>query len=442
MLDRLSNFFITENIDLENNPILLAVSGGVDSMLMLDLFRVSGIDFEIAHCNFGLRGEESEADEKLVARVAGQIGVKCHIEYFETAEYAKKKGVSIEMAARELRYNWFNKLLEKGKCRLLATAHHKTDVVETMLLNLVKGTGIAGLHGIKPKRANIIRPMLFATRSEILQEAKERNLIWRDDKSNESRKHQRNQIRLDVLPKLKTLNPAVEEAFNKTAYKVSEAEKFIKHYIDRVFGDVSFAPKQGSSINIKLVLNSPSPIIILYELLKTFGFNYQQCTDILEALNGGVGKIFLTDQFQANIDREDIIINRIPMKLKQYKIEKDDQCVEYGDKKLEFIVVDTKTIKLKNKDSIALLDAEQLKFPLLLRPWEAGDYFYPLGLKGKKKLSDFMIDKKIPVNLKQKVMVLVSGDSIAWVVGYRIDERYKIRPESKFAYKFELKENV
>lgn len=422
------------------NKILLAVSGGLDSVAMLQCFKDAGIaNFGVAHCNFGLRGEESDEDELFVKKLAKRAKATFHSHFFETEAFAKQEKISTQMAARQLRYSWFEKLKETYGYDYIATAHHRNDSLETVLFNMVKGTGIAGLHGISPKSGDIIRPLLFADKEAILDFVAEKQLSWREDSSNESIKYSRNIIRLEVVPVLKKINPDLENSFQHTIDRIQQVEAlYYKTIEDLVLKAVE---KKGKDVFIDLELLEAEKVgsAMLWELIKPYGFNYVQAKEILERLFNGAGKIFDAPTYRLNIDREYLILSP-----KQHEyffptaILLDQNQYESEDLRLSFATVASEGFKITSNKRIAALDFDRLKFPLELRKWQRGDVFFPLGMKQKKKLSDFMIDEKIPLNLKERVFVLTSEGKIVWVIGYRLDDRFKITEKTKTVFKVQI----
>jgi tRNA(Ile)-lysidine synthase len=406
------------------DKILLAVSGGVDSMVMLHLFQECGFNIGIAHANFQLRGDESEGDEKFVEAVCKKNSIPFFNKKFETEDYAKSNHLSIQMAARELRYEWFNELLTEKCYDFLATAHHLNDSIETVLLNFVRGSGLEGFDGIASKNGKIIRPMLFATRLEIENYAKENKIGWREDRSNATDDYSRNFIRHQVSPLLKELNPSLERTFDESINKISGAVELME--IGAEQWRQKFERKKDNQIlldkkGFELIKNPES---ILWILIKGFGFNFDQSAQIIAALNGQSGKRFSSSQFELVIDRDHLIMSKNQIELTETLIEVNQTEASLGNFKMK--IEKKEKVNFKNDPSIAFLDADKLTFPLRWRKWKPGDSFHPLGMNHKKKLSDFLIDQKISVADKESITVLEMGNEIVWVIGYRIDERFKV----------------
>ena len=419
--------------------ILLAVSGGVDSVVMVQLFKDAGYNFGIAHVNFGLRGEESDGDEIFVKNLADQAGVPCYVKHFDTKKYASGLKISIQMAARDLRYAWFEELLNEHGYSYVATAHHLDDQAETFFINLLRGTGISGMHGILPKQGKIIRPLMFTTREKIISVATDLNLEWREDRSNKSRKYLRNKLRLDVLAELYKINPLFSYKLNESISHLRDVETIYNSHIAGVTADLVQHTPAGILISIDWVYDYEPHNTYLYELLKPYGFSYPVVKEIVRSLDTFSGKIFYSPTHRLLRDRENFIIqpladlNSDHFNGEVFYLEKEILNIEHP-----VCLCTHQTDNIidlpMGKASIACLDMDKLKFPLKLRKWEKGDWFMPLGLKGKKKLSDFFINQKLSLAEKEKTWLLLSGDDIVWVIGKRIDNRFRITPKTKKAF--------
>lgn len=431
MFQAFLKFTKTHKLIAKNDRVLVAVSGGADSTALAHLLFKAGIPFGIAHCNFQLRGEESEDDEKFVRNLAKMLEVNCHVKRFDTDSVAASQNISVQMAARDLRYAWFEELIHSGDYTKVATAHHKNDTLETVIFNLTKGTGIAGFHGIKIKRGKIIRPLLFASREEIENYLEENRLKWREDSSNESEKYHRNLIRKKVIPLLKQINPNLENSIEQTVAKMGAVEAFFVDKMEPVKSQLLENRNGDLWMGIEKLRKIKGKEIVLFEILKEYGFNFAQCTDILTATNDQPGKLFYSATHVLNVDRDHLVLSGVSDDSTSFQIEKSDRLIATPHFSLQCEAVAVDNFKLVASSNIAFLDDEKLRFPLQIRPWKQGDYFYPLGMKNRKKLSDYMIDEKIPVNLKSKVFVLLSEQNIVWVIGHRIDNRYKITSTTK-----------
>ncbi|MTI20094.1 tRNA lysidine(34) synthetase TilS [Fulvivirga sp. RKSG066] len=419
----------------EDDKILLAVSGGIDSVIMVHLFKEAGFKFAIAHCNFMLRGEASDKDETFVKTLAHDLGVDFFSKRFETKKYATHHNLSTQIAARDLRYGWFASLLNKEGFSYVATAHHINDSLETMLYNLTKGTGIAGLTGIPVKNDRIIRPMLFTERQEVERYAQEKEIKWREDASNASNDYSRNMIRNKVVPLLKEINPSLESTLQNTLLRLEGAAQALKQQVENF--NTAYTTEQGVDVFINKTAFKDLHLGLAAEVLKPFEFNFIQVKDIMSALEGE-GKVFDSVDYRLNIDRQSLIISPQELKIPgEAYIERGDTQFDNGLLSLDIQLQEIKSPPQFSQEE-ALIPVDKLKFPLTVRQWKEGDSFFPLGMRGKKKLSDFMIDNKIPLNLKQRVFVLESAGEIAWVIGHRLDERYKLLPDTKQAFNFRI----
>ncbi len=436
MIEAFKTFVSQQHLFSPQDSVLLAVSGGIDSVVMADLFAQANYCFAIAHVNFRLRGEASEADEAFVRTLADQYGVPCYVQAFDTQAESQQSGSSVQMTARSLRYDWLQLLAKERKFACVATAHQKNDVFETLLFNLTKGTGIAGLHGIPVKTRLLIRPLLFATRTDIAQYARQRPLSWREDASNLSVKYARNRIRLEVMPALLKINPNLLHTLDDTLERMQGAEKVLQHYVKQIKAESLQKIGQDIFISLTALQKAEALPVVLAELLKPYDFPYAQVKTIagfIQNASSATGKRFTSARYVLNIDRTHLIISPAEASGRYAAyLEKDTHQLTLDDhRRLVCQVAEASTYKLPADPAIAALDLEKLTFPLQIRSWQEGDRFYPLGMQGKKKLSDFMIDRKIPLNLKDRILVLLSSDAIAWVVGHRIDERFKITKATK-----------
>ena len=432
MLNDFIDFIKLENLFNSKHKILLGVSGGVDSVVMVDLFFKSGLDFGIAHCNFGLRGKESDEDNSFVELLAQKNHVLFYSKKFDTLTYANNQSISIQMAARDLRINWFEEVILSHGYNYYATAHHLDDQIETILNNFFRGTGISGLHGILPKRNKLIHPMLFCFRKQIEEYADKHQLRYREDRTNKKTEYIRNQIRHQLIPVIKKIYPNYQKTISENIQRIHQVETIYRNHIQKKVEELIVKNKEYVRIPIKKLFNLQPVEMYLYELIKPYGFNYANAADILNSINASSGKYFLSDTHKITKDRTDLIIEE----------RKKEVPWEYLIEKEEIQVSDPVNLKMKNekyttnykiskKSNIAYLDTEKLKYPLKLRKWYKGDYFYPLGMNQKKLISDFFIDNKVSVPDKEKTWLLVSEKQIVWVIGHRIDNRYKITANTK-----------
>ena len=444
LLQKFIDFNAEKRMAGTNKKALLAVSGGMDSMIMCDLFHEAKFPFAIAHCNFQLRGKESDADEELVKKIAKKYDVEIFVKKFETKKHAEEKNISIQLAARELRYNWFEELRKEKGFNLIATAHHLNDNIETILFNLTKGTGIRGLRGIPVRQVNIIRPLLFASRKEIEIYQREKSLEYRDDSSNADDKYTRNKIRHHIIPLLKEINPSLEKTFAEKVELFSQLETMYDKEMKKLSLQL-FLPRNSNIyipvLKLKKTKNASS---VLFEYLKDFGFNAEQVEDILACVDEEAGKQFLSSQARIIKDRKFFILTKLAdIHSSSQWINEGDTEVKLGDVKLIISNIEyrmkNEELKKKNK-AIALLDKAKLEFPLIARRWKQGDYFYPFGMKmKKKKLKKFFTDEKIPLHEKENIWAIESNKKIVWVAGYRIDERFKMTEKTKEVLKLQLK---
>jgi tRNA(Ile)-lysidine synthase len=411
------------------DKILLAVSGGIDSMVMLHLFRQAGFTVGVAHCNFQLRGNDSLADETLVSDTCAALQVPFHAKRFATSGYAAGSGLSIQMAARQLRYDFFSDLLNDHGYACLATAHHLNDALETTILNLVKGTGMDGLQGIPVKNGRTIRPLLFATKEMLAAHAARHGLRWREDASNASDDYQRNFIRHQVIPSLKTLNPGLEHTYQATSERITGAAHFAKNYIDMVAAGAISASGENITLSRKKLTATAFPAVMLWELIKDRGFNFTQCQEIVA--DHQPGKKFFSATHVLVTDREAYILQeKKPEHVLSLAIEAQMASVKNGNAALHFEVCPRAQFSLAKDQAVAQLDLDKITYPLLWRTWRNGDSFVPLGMHHSKKLSDFLIDLKVPLPEKEKVTVIESAGTIVWVVGLRINDHYKVTPQT------------
>lgn len=432
MLQKVSGFIQSHSLCQPESRILAAVSGGIDSTVLCEVLHQLKYDFAIAHCNFGLRAEEAEADQQFVKKLAKKYEAPFFTENFNTRAFAGQEKLSTQMAARTLRYQWFEQVRQQEGYDYIATAHHSNDTTETILLHLTKGTGIAGLHGIPPKNGYIIRPLLPVTKDDIYDFVTSEKLIWREDSSNETTKYQRNKIRHEVIPVLKEINPNLEETMQHTAERVSHAEDIVAAYINLLRGQSVSDTEEAVYIALPPLQQATGLPVVLHELLRPYHFSYSVVLELVEALNGISGKQFDSPTHILVKDRDQLVIT--PRSLSSFGstlINEGDTAAEAGNMHFTIQYIDADTYKLNTKPHVAALDAGQLKFPLRLRAWQEGDWFVPLGMNGKKKISDFLIDKKVPANLKPQTLVLVSEQSIAWVVGQRLDNRFKVNDKTE-----------
>jgi tRNA(Ile)-lysidine synthase len=427
MLNRFKKYISENNLVKPDDRILLAVSGGIDSMVMTHLFLQLGNDIGIAHCNFSLRDEESDKDEELVRSYSAEHMIPFFSIRFETKKIAEKKGISIQMAARELRYEWFEKISKKNNYDSVAVAHNLNDNIETLIINLTRGTGLAGLTGMRPVSNRIIRPLLFSTRMDITDYCNRNQLIFREDKSNAETKYIRNKIRHLVIPILKEINPAIESTLNETIERFNGLNEIVSDYISTLKERVTEKNGELTSMNIRLIKPYMHNKAILFELFKPFGINNLQLNDLVSVINGVTGNQLITDSHRIIKNRKEIIIsdNDIPDEI-FYSITNIGLLRKFPEIESAEYVDITHNFKIPSDHLRACIDADKISFPLTIRVWKAGDCFFPLGMKNKKKLSDYFIDKKYSKFDKEKILILESDGKIVWIIGDRIDNRFRI----------------
>ena len=435
LLESFQRYIAENDLATHDDRILLTVSGGVDSMVMLSLFTRSGYRVGVAHCNFQLRGAESDEDEELVAREAARCGVPCYNRRFDTAGEMERTGESMEMAARRLRYAWFDALSRKEGYTVIAIAHHIDDSIETFFINLLRGTGLRGLTGISTQVGKVIRPLMFASRKEILEYAAQNRIPFREDSSNRSTKYLRNKIRLGLIPRIREINPKFTELMRKNIGRLTDAQLFIDHGIERIRREAVTSQGDTDTIRVDRIDPAFPREFVIYELLNSaYGFKGDVIDALCHALNhDATGRRFYARDRMATIDRGAIIVTPIAP---------DDECrttVERGAVRsycgnavLYYEYCDIDDIQtFGTPEQVAQIDADKLRFPLTLRRWREGDWFIPFGMAGRKKVSDFLIDAKVSMPEKERQFVLLSGDEIVWLVGRRIDDRYRLTPDTE-----------
>lgn len=424
MLKKIQDHIEREELFAPNDRILLAVSGGIDSMVMVHVFQSMGVTIGVAHCNFQLRDEESDQDEAFVREYCHRHQLPFFGQRFDTNNYATEHKLSIQMAARELRYIWFDQLLRENNYQFLATAHHLDDSLETSLLNFVRGTGPRGISGIAAKNGQRIRPLLHVTRTEIANYAEEYQIAWREDISNRSLDYSRNVIRQKIVPYLKELNPSLEASFSQFVNRMEGANELMGVALNQ-WKDQHWQEESGRIlIQKKGLLLFENRASVLYELIKEFGFNLSQCHEVLNAMEAQAGKRFLSDGFELVVDRDQLIVKPVEPEPITCIISRPDQQVSNGYSFITFRVENNKGFS--HSSQLAFIDHDLLRWPLVWRTWHAGDVFHPLGMPHRKKISDFLIDQKISRADKDRITVLQSGDDIVWIVGLRLDDRFKV----------------
>ena len=431
LLEEFDKYIAENQLFTHEDKVLLTVSGGVDSMVLMSLTAAAGYRFGVAHCNFQLRGAESDEDELLVEREAKRYGAEFYNIRFDTEAEMERTGESMEMAARRLRYAWFAELCNEHGYSVIAIAHHVNDSIETFFINMLRGTGLRGLTGITTRADRVVRPMMFATRKDIHDYAVAHKIPFREDSSNRSTKYLRNKVRLGVIPMFKDINPQFVTIMRRNISRLSQAQGFINAAMDLIKRSVLHHEGDIDRLNTSAIDRLLPRNFVIYEILNSeYGFKGDVVDQLCRALDSGAtGRRFYSPSRVAVIDRGDILI---------MPITEDDDCevvVEKGCVRsyiggnvlyYEYIDIDF-VDSLDLGENVALLDGAKLKFPLRLRRWRDGDWFVPLGMSGRKKISDYLTDKKVPLVEKSRQFVLLSGDDIVWGVGRRIDDRYCVK---------------
>jgi tRNA(Ile)-lysidine synthase len=433
LLQAFRDFIAKERLFAPGYRLLLAVSGGLDSIVLCELAHRAGFNFTIAHCNFQLRGAESERDEHFVRQLGERYGREVLVACWDTEAYAAQHRLSIQAAARKLRYDWFLEVVGTwgGEAAVL-TAHHRDDNIETVVMNFFKGTGIAGLRGMLPRQGRIVRPLLFATRPDLQQFAETEGLVWVEDSSNASDMYTRNFLRHQVVPLLQRSYPAVLDNLADNLGRFRGIEYVYRRAIEAQIGKL--VEYKGGEVHIpvlKLLKSEPLSTLI-YEIFSPYGFTPQQIDQIAALLNSPSGKYIWSGTHRLLKDRHWLILTPLHgAGSATILIEKDWTIVDYARGKLQLEWLQDFKGRPSAESSVAWLDAGQIGFPLILRPWRPGDYFYPLGMRKKKKLARFFIDQKLSLPEKEKVWVLEMNKKIIWVVGWRIDDRFKQTPSTR-----------
>jgi tRNA(Ile)-lysidine synthase len=424
----------------DDDRLLVAVSGGADSMALLELLVQCGLDVVVAHCNFHLRNEESDGDEHFVHDYCAKLQLPLHVKSFNTHDYAKEKGISIEMAARELRYEWFNGLAEEQNCKYIATGHHADDSIETFFLNLTRGTGIRGLTGIMPVSGNVIRPLLFASRHDVEHYCATHGIGYRTDSSNADTQFYRNRIRHEVIPALRKLNPSLQATMLQNMKRLRDLEALLDAEVERTRLEIVAEEDGKVLIPIRLLKEHPFQEAVVFELMRPFGFNQTVVANIIESLNGIPGRQFFSSTHRLIRDRYNLIVSpREESEDGLFFIEGEDSHIDFPFQASINVMERTPDYEFSKEPEVMHFDADLVDFPLTLRHWRDGDQFMPLGMNHFKKLSDFFIDEKFSLLQKESAWLILSGDDIIAIAGCRIDNRYKITSKTKTVLEISVK---
>lgn len=443
ILQRFRQFVQQENLFDQRDKLLLAVSGGVDSIVLCELCHQANYDFAIAHCNFQLRGEESERDQTFVTQLAEKYKVEIKLERFDTLKYADESKKGIQEAARDLRYSWFAQIInenpesETRNPKIILTAHHADDNVETVIMNFCRGTGLAGLEGIPLAQSFIKRPLLGFWKTELLAFAKENNLQWVEDSSNLTLKYTRNFFRNEIIPAIKKVYPHAEENLIDNIRRFKGINRLYSSLVEGLKEKLCKSNEGEVRIPVKELMRYQGTSL-LYEIIKDYDFGEKQVDELIKLATAGSGKFIQNERYQVIKHRNWFIIAPRSESGDTIVIEKDDTSIQSRAGTLQLKFAGKEKLVPGKSGNVAQLDAKDIEFPLLLRKWKQGDYFYPLGIRKKKKLSRFFIDQKLPRNRKENVYVIESAGRIIWVVGLRIDDRFKITDKTRNILKISL----
>ena len=437
MLNKIADFIAKHQLLSRSGLHLIALSGGADSVALLRILRDLGYHIEAAHCNFHLRGAESDRDEQFVKQLCDSLNIPLHLIHFDTAEYAALHQVSIEMAARELRYGYFRQLCQDIGAESVCVAHHRDDAVETFLMNLLRGSGIHGLTGIRPKNGQIVRPLLGVSRQEIEDYLHSIGQDYVTDSTNLHDDVLRNKLRLNVLPLLKEINPSAAENIDKTARFLQEAERIYDAAMQTALQSLVHTEGQVQSVSIQELLKQPAIGTFLHEWLSPYGFNSTQTQQIAECLDAEPGKTISSVSHTLLVDREKLFLEPVSEPVKPLRI---PELGRYRfSPKILFDVITSSDITISKSTDCITIDAANVQFPLTVRLVQSGDAFCPLGMEGHKLVSDFLTDRKATLLEKRRQLVVTSANGdILWLVGHRPDHRYRITPSTTTVLRIKL----
>lgn len=440
-LQQTENYIQKHNLIDAGDNILVAVSGGIDSVVLTHVLNRLGCNVSIAHCNFSLRGEESNQDEMFVRQLAESLKIKCFVKCFDTHKYADEQKISTQMAARDLRYGWFREVAEKNDFSKIALAHHADDQIETFFINLLRGSGISGLKGMKPKNENLIRPLLFASRKMISDYAFENQIAWREDRTNAETKYLRNKIRHQLIPLFEEINPNAKNTIGSSLNFLSSEYACYQNLVEEKMNQIVQKTNSRAIVEKECFCNDLNGKQLLFEWIRRYGFNTSQLDSIFDGLKNSSGTHFYSETHILAIERNTIEISAISdsdfseetlIDIQTNRIEKPINLI--------FKRINNESdFQINKKESVAQFDFDKLTFPLKLRYWQNGDRFYPIGMKGTKLVSDYFADKQFDSVQKQNTFLLVdSNNQIIWIVGHRMDNRFKITSDTKTIFQIEL----
>lgn len=442
VLDKINTFIQKHNLCNSGTPMLVACSGGIDSMVLLDVLLKLNYSFAVAHCNFKLRGTESDDEMKFVADFCTRNNIRFFAQEFDTLHYKKENKISTQIAARQLRYEWFEKIRKENHFHCIVTAHHADDQLETILLNFTKGTGVNGLVGMKPKNNFIIRPMLAITKAEIMDFALANKIEYREDSSNSSNDYQRNKVRHNIIPVLKDINPNISAQINDFSNRMLDVATLLELQIEQI-KKKCYTEKEGIiRIKINYIKNHISKNTIIYYMLKDFGFSNDVMYNVL--YNSQTSAQFFSTTHRMILDRKELIVTSVEQdKMSTLFFEKIPNKIQFNNAKIECKLVPIEKLSLKENKQYAYFDADKIEFPLLIRYLKNADYFYPFGMKksakndkvGKKKITKYFRDLKLNLLEKEKTPIIFSNEKALWLVGHCIDDRFKITSNTKFVLK-------
>ncbi len=424
-----NDYWISQQFAKPHQTVLLTVSGGADSMVLAYLFLKNEFKFAIAHCNFQLRGEEADKDENLIKEWCKVNNIQFHTIRFDTKQKVEEWKKGTQETARILRYEWFEQLRTLHNYAGIVTAHHANDNVETMLINLFKGTGISGMHGILPVNGYLIRPLLNISKEVILEFAKENNVPYRNDESNFNDDYLRNAVRLNLIPQIKKYFPNIIDNVNESIVRFKETEILFNIAIEEQRKELLEKRGEDYYISILKLKKREALNTIFYEFLKPFGFSSLQIPHVLQLLNAETGRFVASNSHRILRNRNFLIIAALPtVSATDFILIDAVPCsINIGTMALTFSIVDKKSDIIYDP-RYAYIDVNEIEFPLILRRKQTGDYFYPIGLgMKKKKISRFLIDQKVPLHEKENIWILECNKKIVWVAGYRLDERFKVK---------------